>query len=70
MLPFILQHPAAPITLLKNKLHSSSWMESYAITQNPKISCEILEILAKDANRVVRAAAKERLGNIAVIHDL
>lgn len=62
--PLILQHPAAPINLLKNKLRLLTWIERYTITQNPKTSCEILEVLAKDANRVVRAAAKERLENM------
>ncbi|BAZ15269.1 hypothetical protein NIES4071_71410 [Calothrix sp. NIES-4071] len=64
LLPLIIQHPAAPISSLKKKLRLLSWMERYTITQNPKTSHEILEILAKDANRVVRAAALERLGNI------
>jgi hypothetical protein len=66
---FILQHPAAPIDLLKSKLRLLSWMERYTITQNPKTSREILDTLAKDANRVVRAAAKERLENIVVTHN-
>jgi DNA-binding Xre family transcriptional regulator len=60
----ILQHPAAPIDLLAKKLRLLSWMERYTITQNPKTSRKILDTLAKDANRVVRAAAKERLENI------
>lgn len=57
---FILEHPAAPIDLLKKKLRLLSWMERYTITQNSKSSRAILEILAKDANCVVCAAAKER----------
>jgi hypothetical protein len=62
----ILQHSSAPISLLKNKLRLLSWMERYTITQNLKTSQDILEMLAKDANCVVRAAAKERLDNMNI----
>ncbi len=60
---FILEHPAAPIDLLNKKLRLLSWMERYTITQNHKSSRAILEILAGDANRVVRGAAREKLLN-------
>ncbi|MBD2200272.1 MULTISPECIES: hypothetical protein [Calothrix] len=42
-------------------LNLFTWYERYLIIQNPQTSTEILQILAKDGNRVVRAAAKARL---------
>ncbi|BAY89344.1 hypothetical protein [Tolypothrix sp. LEGE 11397] len=42
-------------------LYLFTWYERYLIAQNPQTSTEIVQILVKDSNRVVRAAAKARL---------
>ena len=47
-------------TYYKSKL----WLERYAIAQNKKTPKNILQILAQDCNRIVRATAKESLAEV------
>ena len=54
----ILFHPQVPANLLVENRRSDAWLERYAIAQHPNTPPDTLEILAKDANRIVRAAAK------------
>ncbi|GJD24173.1 hypothetical protein RIVM261_091290 [Rivularia sp. IAM M-261] len=58
---FALLHPLAPTHLLIKNYRSSYWLERYAIAQNPSTPDYILEFLTKDANRIVRAAAKANM---------
>jgi hypothetical protein len=58
---FILLHPLAPTSLLKKHFRSSSWLERYAIGKNPNTPPHIREYLTRDANKIVRAAAKKTL---------
>ena len=57
----ILLDTRTPIPLLTKVSSSVSWIERYAIAQNPNTPHPILQRLAKDGNRIVRAAAKSRL---------
>jgi HEAT repeat protein len=54
-------HPMAPVELLTKNVRSLSWLERYAIAQNPNTPIATLKFLANDGNRVVRATAKESL---------
>ncbi|MEO1762449.1 MAG: hypothetical protein AAFR83_10835 [Cyanobacteria bacterium J06629_18] len=56
-------HPSTPSEILTQNVYSSSWLERYAIAQNPNTPTEIRAILTRDGNRVVRAAAKGVIGN-------
>lgn len=58
---FALLHPLAPTHLLVKNYRSSYWLERYAIAQNPNTPNYIRELLTKDANRIVRAAAKANI---------
>lgn len=49
--------------LLSRNCNSTFWLERYAIAQNTQTSIKTLKFLAKDANRIVRAAAKANLEN-------
>ena len=51
---------AASFVLAENS-NSISWLERYAIAQNPNTLRDTLEVLAQDGNRIVRATAKESL---------
>jgi hypothetical protein len=57
----VLLHPLAPYPALGKYYCSEVWLERYAIAQNPNTPLDILHTLAKDANRIVRAAAKANL---------
>lgn len=57
----VLLHPQAPYPALGKYYCSKIWLERYAIAQNPNTPLDILHTLAKDANRIVRAAAKAHL---------
>lgn len=61
-------YPQTPISALEALSNSLSWLERYAIAQNPNTPLTIRQKLAKDGNRVVRAAAKASLqkANIAI----
>jgi hypothetical protein len=55
----VLLNPHAPISLIEKCHCSTSWLERYAVAKNPHTPIHILDrLLIKDANRVVRAAAK------------
>ncbi len=58
----IFLHPSTPSEILAKNINSTSWLERYAIAQNPNTPSEIRAALARDGNRVVRAAAKGELG--------
>ncbi|MBF2066695.1 MAG: HEAT repeat domain-containing protein [Calothrix sp. C42_A2020_038] len=55
---FVLLHHLAPSDLLAKHGRSSSWLERYAVATNPNTPQQIRQMLAQDANRIVRAAAK------------
>ena len=54
----IFLHPSTPSETLAKNIYSTSWLERYAIAENPNTPPEIRAALARDGNRVVRAAAK------------
>ena len=54
-------HPECPVPALAKHFRSSDWRERCAIAQNPFTPPNTLAILAREGNRVVRAAAKENL---------
>ena len=54
-------HPEYPVPALARHFRSSDWRERCAIAQNPSTPPNTLAILAREGNRVVRAAAKENL---------
>ena len=51
-------HPSTPSEILAQNFHSSSWLERYAIAQNPNTPTNVRSTLTRDGNRVVRAAAR------------
>lgn len=57
----VLLHLKAPTSVLKEKSHSTVWLERYAVAQNPSTPIDTLNTLANDGNRVVRAAAKANM---------
>lgn len=57
---FLLLYPLTPSEFLKKHCLSSSWLERYAIAQNPNTPLEVIQQLTRDANRIVRATAKAR----------
>ncbi|MEM7593543.1 MAG: hypothetical protein AAF383_18855 [Cyanobacteria bacterium P01_A01_bin.83] len=57
----ILLNSKTPATFLQQKSSSLLWLERYAIAQNPNIPLELIQELANDANKIVRAAAKDNL---------
>ena len=57
----ILKNSQTPAAILAKVSCSTSWLERYAIAQNPKTPFPIIKNLAEDGNRLVRAAAKARL---------
>ena len=59
LIPFF--HPEISSNLLAENALSDCWWERYAIAQNPNTPLTIIQKLAKDGNRIVRAAAKTRL---------
>ncbi|HBE19857.1 MAG TPA: hypothetical protein DEG17_21585 [Cyanobacteria bacterium UBA11149] len=60
---FALLHHQIPAKPLVENSKSTIWIERYAIAQNPNTPTDILHILAKDGNRIVRSAAKYNLQN-------
>ncbi|PSF37859.1 hypothetical protein C7H19_07705 [Aphanothece hegewaldii CCALA 016] len=58
-------HSQAPVALLAKNIRSLSWLERYAIAQNPNTPPVSLKILANDGNRIVRATAKAKLTEIS-----
>ncbi len=57
----ILLHPQTPAKALTENSCSLVWLERYAIAQNLNTPLDTLKVLAKDANRIVGAAAKAHL---------
>lgn len=57
----LLLHPEIPAQFLAENLQSSVWLERYAIAQHANTPLNEVEVLARDINRIVRAAAKENL---------
>ncbi len=56
-----LLHPLTPINILENAANSLSWIERYAVANNPTTPTEIKQKLTQDSNRIVRAVARENL---------
>jgi hypothetical protein len=56
-----LLHPLAPGEVLMQGAQSASWLERYAVADNPATTAEIRQQLALDSNRIVRAVAIENL---------
>ena len=54
-------HPECPVPALAKHFRSSDWRERCAIAQHPSTPPNTLAILAREGNRVVRAAANENL---------
>ena len=63
--PFVrfvtLLHPITPQEILTQAANSASWLERYAVAENHSTPLEIRQILARDGNRIVRAAANHNL---------
>ena len=57
----ILQSSQTPTFILAKVSLSTSWLERYAIVQNPNTPLPIIKRLAEDGNRIVRTAAKLKL---------
>ncbi|MEB3217286.1 MAG: HEAT repeat domain-containing protein [Nostocales cyanobacterium 94392] len=51
-------HPSTPKEILAENIHSSFWLERYAIAKNSNTPPEIRAALTHDSNTIVRAAAK------------
>ena len=52
-----LLHPLTPQEILTQAANSASWLERYAVAENESTPLEIRSILARDGNRIVKAAA-------------
>ncbi|MBW4532380.1 MAG: hypothetical protein KME09_00405 [Pleurocapsa minor HA4230-MV1] len=63
--PFVrfisLLHPLTPIEILENGANSVSWIERYAVANNPATPTEIKQQLIQDSNQIVRAVALNNL---------
>ena len=63
--PFVrfvaLMHPLTPAEALRQGSESASWLERYAVANNPATPPEIRQLLAEDSNRIVRATGKAYL---------
>lgn len=60
----LLHHQITAKALIENS-YSIIWIERYAIAQNHNTPTDILDTLAKDGNRIVRAAAKANLQTLS-----
>jgi len=58
----MLFHPQISPDLLRKNSRSLSWLERYAIAQNPNTPQDILQNLRQDTNRIVKAAALNNPG--------
>jgi hypothetical protein len=56
-----LLHPLTSIEILENGAKSQSWLERYAVADNPSVPAEIRQHLTQDGHRIVRAAAYENI---------
>jgi hypothetical protein len=59
----LLMNPRIPTSFLSKNYQSWYWMERYAIAQNPNTDIAIRQLLTRDPNIIVRAAAKSILEN-------
>jgi hypothetical protein len=57
----LLLHPEIPAQFLAENVRSSVWIDRYAVAQHPNTPLNQVEVLARDSNRIVRAAAKANL---------
>ncbi|MEH2240045.1 hypothetical protein [Nostoc sp.] len=59
--PFVrlvtLLHPLTPAEVLQQGAQSASWLERYAVADNPATPTDIKQQLTEDSNRIVRAVA-------------
>lgn len=55
-----LLHPLTPGEVLQQGARSQSWLERYAVADNPATPAELRSSLAQDSNRIVRAAAQAK----------
>ncbi|TWH54861.1 hypothetical protein CAL7102_02936 [Dulcicalothrix desertica PCC 7102] len=53
-----LLHPLTPQEILTQGAKSASWLERYAVADNPATPAETKQQLIQDSNRIVRAVAK------------
>jgi hypothetical protein len=53
----VLMNPQTPLEILSQGIRSASWLERYAVAENPAVTEEIKQYLVRDSNRIVRAAA-------------
>ena len=56
-----LLHPLSPIEVLRKRAQSVSWIERYAVADNPATPQEIKQQLTQDSNQIVRAVAMNNL---------
>ena len=56
-----LLHPLTPREVLQQGARSQSWLERYAVADNPATPVESTAQLVQDSNRIVRATAKAYL---------
>jgi hypothetical protein len=60
-----LLHELAPVEFLEQHADSPSWLERYAVAQNPNIPQYVRDKLKTDINRIVKASASgEKIGAI------
>jgi hypothetical protein len=57
----LMQHPEIPAQFLAENVRSSVWIDRYAVAQHPNTPLNQVEVLARDGNRIVLAAAKANL---------
>ena len=56
-----LLHPLTPQNILTQGASSASWLERYAVADNPATSTQTKQQLTQDSNRIVKAAVKANL---------
>ncbi|PSF38115.1 hypothetical protein C7H19_06495 [Aphanothece hegewaldii CCALA 016] len=56
-----LLHPLTPVEILQQAAQSISWVDRYAVAENPATPNTVKEQLIQDSNRFVRATAKANL---------
>ncbi|MEM7715367.1 MAG: HEAT repeat domain-containing protein [Cyanobacteria bacterium P01_A01_bin.68] len=59
----VLLHPVTPGEILIQGANSASWLERYAVAENQATSLQICEMLARDGNWIVKAAANQSFSN-------
>jgi hypothetical protein len=56
-----LLHPLMPTEILETAANSISWIERYAVADNPNTPTEIRQQLTQDSNQIVRVVARDKL---------